>query len=136
MSRTATQAQIKSQFYKLSKELHPDVNPSEDAKKQFQAVSEAYATLGNGANRKAYDRQSSPHYGDNVATGAAYRYNADDNANRRARATYAWDYHRRRRAPQHPAQSETPHDSMYSTDASAFETLAAKQRAREAKEQS
>ena len=49
--RTASKTQIKAQFYKLSKELHPDVNPSEDAKKKFQEVSEAWATLGSDTSR-------------------------------------------------------------------------------------
>ena len=43
----ASRAQIKSQFYKLSKEYHPDISSTEDAKAKFQQVSEAYATLGN-----------------------------------------------------------------------------------------
>ena len=151
VGRTATQAQIKAQFYKLSKELHPDVNPSDDAKKRFQEVSEAYATLGTPANRKSYDRQASSSsssssssyggYGDNVG-GGGYAYNADDNVNRRARATYAWDYQRRRRAAEQAAQrgatgaSSGPgrqtHSSIFNeSDSSAFETLAAQQRARE-----
>ncbi|SPO24735.1 related to ATPase family protein [Ustilago trichophora] len=146
--RGATQAQIKSQFYKLSKELHPDVNPSEDAKKRFQEVSEAYATLGTPANRKSYDRQSSASsssgnysgYGDNVGPGG-YHYNAEDNVNRRARATYAWDYQRRRRAADSQSAQQGPgfgrqtHSSIFNDTSSndAFETLAAQQRAREAR---
>ncbi|TKY86708.1 hypothetical protein EX895_004348 [Sporisorium graminicola] len=158
VGRGATQAQIKAQFYKLSKELHPDVNPSEDAKRRFQEVSEAYATLGSAANRRVYDRQSqassssSRAYGDNVGGGGgagAYYYNADDNANRRARATYAWDYQRRRRS-QEQSQYNTAtgtgmgrqtHSSIFNNndgsasgaERSAFETLAAQQRAREAR---
>ncbi|EST07530.1 ATPase, AFG1-like protein [Kalmanozyma brasiliensis GHG001] len=141
--RSATQAQIKAQFYKLSKELHPDVNPSEDAKKRFQEVSEAYATLGTPANRKSYDRASQPSaggggYGDNVG-GGGYHYNAEDNANRRARATYAWDYQRRRKAQETSSQSQRAHSSIFNraetmgagSGDTAFETLAAQQRARE-----
>ncbi|CBQ71768.1 related to ATPase family protein [Sporisorium reilianum SRZ2] len=151
VARGATQAQIKAQFYKLSKELHPDVNPSDDAKKRFQEVSEAYATLGSAANRKVYDRQaqSAPGggggYGDNVGSGAgaAYYYNAEDNANRRARATYAWDYQRRRRSQEQAQYANAQagagagrqtHSSIFdSGEGSAFETLAAQQRAREAR---
>ncbi|PWN51519.1 hypothetical protein IE53DRAFT_47792 [Violaceomyces palustris] len=51
VKRDASRAQIKAQFYKLSKELHPDVNPSDDAKRQFQEVSEAYAVLGTESSR-------------------------------------------------------------------------------------
>lgn len=157
LPRSATQAQIKSQFYKLSKELHPDVNPSDDAKKRFQEVSEAYATLGHPAQRKTYDRQSSSSrggggggYGDNVGFGLGYAYNAEDNINRRARATYAWDYQRRRKAQESQQYSQTPrggvgsagwarqsHSSIFNEaengGGSAFETLAAQQRAREAR---
>ncbi|KAJ1038274.1 hypothetical protein NDA11_001272 [Ustilago hordei] len=153
VARSATQAEIKSQFYKLSKELHPDVNASDDAKKRFQEVSEAYATLGHPSQRKTYDRQSqSPStrpsaYGDNVHTGFGYTHNAQDNINRRARATYAWDYQRRRKAQESYQYQTQPggvgggrgrqtHSSIFrqSKDgASAFETLAAQQRAREAR---
>ncbi|GAC96430.1 potential mitochondrial ATPase [Pseudozyma hubeiensis SY62] len=147
--RSATQAQIKSQFYKLSKELHPDVNPSEDAKKRFQQVSEAYATLSHPKDRKAYDRQSSSAsssssssnysgYGDNVGGGGGYYYNSEDNINRRARATYAWDYQRRRKAQESASFGRQTHssvfnDSMTGGGGDAFETLAAQQRAREAR---
>lgn len=51
LSRGASKAQIKSQFYKLSKEYHPDVNATDDAKSKFQRVSEAYATLGTDSSR-------------------------------------------------------------------------------------
>nr|CDI52426.1 related to ATPase family protein [Melanopsichium pennsylvanicum 4] len=160
VARSATQAQIKSQFYKLSKELHPDVNPSEDAKRRFQEVSEAYATLGTPANRKSYDGQASASfcggasyggYGDNVGGGGGggfgYGYDADDNANRRARATYAWDYQRRRKAAESQARHNATdsssrgttfgrqtHSSIVNENSNnddAFEILAAQQRARE-----
>lgn len=149
VERGATQAQIKSQFYKLSKELHPDVNPSDDAKKRFQEVSEAYATLGQPTNRRSYDRQSSASpaaYGDNVGSRSrgAYFYDAQDNVNRRARATYAWDYQRRRKAAdsQNAARQSASFnesatraraDAMRTGSDTAFETLAAQQREREAR---
>ena len=126
------------------------MNPSDDAKKRFQEVSEAYATLGTPANRKTYDRQASASsasssysgYGDNVGTGGGFYYDADDNVNRRARATYAWDYQRRRRAAEQAASSSASspfgragQSTGGFSDASndAFETLAAQQRAREAR---
>ena len=51
----ASEAQIKSAYYSLSKQFHPDVNKSEDAKKKFAEISEAYETLGNRGRRRIYD---------------------------------------------------------------------------------
>ncbi|KAK9761077.1 hypothetical protein K7432_014286 [Basidiobolus ranarum] len=48
---------IKSQFYKLSKKFHPDVNlNSEEAHASFLRINEAYSVLGNENSRKDYDR--------------------------------------------------------------------------------
>jgi len=98
VSRTASQTDIKRQFYQLSKKYHPDMNrEDENAKRKFQEVSEAYATLGQERSRRAYDASrysSSP-------SGGSYGYSmtggpSSMNAERRARAAYAWDYTRRR----------------------------------------
>ncbi|XP_058807021.1 dnaJ homolog subfamily C member 30, mitochondrial-like [Phymastichus coffea] len=51
-----TQDDIKSAYYELSKQYHPDKNKSTDAKIQFQSVSDAYEILGNFSKRKQYDR--------------------------------------------------------------------------------
>lgn len=53
----ATNKQIKSAYYKLTKIYHPDVNPgnSESAQK-FLDITEAYEVLGNSFTRKKYDR--------------------------------------------------------------------------------
>ena len=51
----ASPAQIKSAYYRLSKLYHPDVNKSEDAKKKFTAISEAYEVLANRTRRRVYD---------------------------------------------------------------------------------
>ena len=51
----ASEAQIKSAYYTLSKQFHPDVNKSADAKHKFAEISEAYETLGNRARRRIYD---------------------------------------------------------------------------------
>ncbi|KAK2881578.1 hypothetical protein Q8A67_018846 [Cirrhinus molitorella] len=52
----ATQAQIKSAYYKQSFVNHPDRNRSEDAARLFALVTEAYSVLGNSGLRKKYDR--------------------------------------------------------------------------------
>ncbi|XP_042298786.1 dnaJ homolog subfamily C member 30, mitochondrial [Sceloporus undulatus] len=54
---TATQAQIKTAYYKQSFLYHPDRNAgSEDAARQFTRVNEAYLVLGSVSLRKKYDR--------------------------------------------------------------------------------
>ncbi|CAJ0923715.1 unnamed protein product [Ranitomeya imitator] len=53
----ATQAQIKTAYYKQSFRFHPDRNAgNEDATRQFGLVMEAYYILGSASLRKKYDR--------------------------------------------------------------------------------
>ncbi|XP_073421860.1 dnaJ homolog subfamily C member 30, mitochondrial [Dendrobates tinctorius] len=53
----ATQAQIKTAYYKQSFRYHPDRNAgNEDAARQFGLVMEAYYILGSASLRKKYDR--------------------------------------------------------------------------------
>lgn len=54
VSKTATQAELKAAYVRLSKALHPDVNPNGAA--LMQAVNEAYEVLGDEKKRKEYDR--------------------------------------------------------------------------------
>lgn len=54
--RTATQSEIKSAYYELSKAYHPDRNKSEQAKTKFRLISEAYEVLGNVRTRRMYDK--------------------------------------------------------------------------------
>ncbi|XP_045549498.1 uncharacterized protein [Salmo salar] len=57
VSPTATQAQIKTAYYKQSFVYHPDKNAgSEEATNRFSDISEAYNVLGNKGLRKKYDR--------------------------------------------------------------------------------
>ena len=56
LTENSTQDEIKTAYYKLSKEYHPDLNKSEGARKQFQDISDAYEVLGNFSKRKLYDR--------------------------------------------------------------------------------
>ncbi len=55
VSKTATDAEIKSAFRKKAKTCHPDVNKSPDAEKEFKALGEAYAVLSDPEKRKQYD---------------------------------------------------------------------------------
>ena len=43
---------IKAAYRRLSRELHPDVNPDPDAAKRFRDIQEAYEVLSNKAKRK------------------------------------------------------------------------------------
>src|SRR3954466_12392498 len=51
----ATADQIRAAFPRCAKLYHPDHNPSPQAKARFQAINEAYRTLGNPQQRAAYD---------------------------------------------------------------------------------
>lgn len=53
----ATQAEVKTAYYKLSMQYHPDRNAgSEAASEQFRDISAAYEVLGNVKLRKLYDK--------------------------------------------------------------------------------
>ncbi|KAG5343366.1 DNJB9 protein, partial [Acromyrmex heyeri] len=54
----ATQNEVKSAYYKLTLQYHPDKNKSEYAKQKFQDISEAYEVLSNHDQRKIYDRDT------------------------------------------------------------------------------
>ncbi|KAG8919169.1 hypothetical protein FRC02_001835 [Tulasnella sp. 418] len=110
----ATRHQIKAAFYKLSKELHPDVNKSGDdaSKQRYLTASEAYTVLGDERRRRAYDRNL---LGTNTSTTTSYKHPTSTSTHypdltRRARATYAWDHTRRHRASTHThGHHQQPH---------------------------
>src|SRR4051794_40510019 len=52
---SATADQIQAAFHRCAKQCHPDLNSSPQAKARFQAINEAYRTLGNSSRRAAYD---------------------------------------------------------------------------------
>ncbi|XP_034024202.1 dnaJ (Hsp40) homolog, subfamily C, member 30b [Thalassophryne amazonica] len=57
VSRSSTQAQIKTAYYKQSFIYHPDKNPdNKEATHRFSQISEAYIVLGNINLRRRYDR--------------------------------------------------------------------------------
>eukprot|EP00755_Sulcionema_specki_P021954 Sspe_Gene.75329::Locus_47074_Transcript_1_1_Confidence_1.000_Length_1198::g.75329::m.75329 len=48
-------SKIKQAYRHLSKKLHPDLNPSDEAKNKYQDVQEAYGVLSDRKRRKVYD---------------------------------------------------------------------------------
>ncbi len=57
VERGAEQADIKRAYRKLAKELHPDINPGNEAVEQkFKEISQAYSILGNPEKRKRFDQ--------------------------------------------------------------------------------
>jgi molecular chaperone DnaJ len=56
VDRAATEAEIKTAFRKLARELHPDVSENPHAEERFKEVVEAYEVLSNAERRQLYDR--------------------------------------------------------------------------------
>ena len=55
VQRNASSDEIKKAYRKLARELHPDVNPSEQAQDKFKSVTHAYEVLGDEQSRRSYD---------------------------------------------------------------------------------
>jgi molecular chaperone DnaJ len=55
VDRNATPDEIKKAYRRLARELHPDVNPSEDASERFKLVTHAYDVLSDPEQRQRYD---------------------------------------------------------------------------------
>ena len=57
VSRSATDADIRTQYRKLARKFHPDVNSDDtDAAEKFKTVNEAYQTLSDPEKKANYDR--------------------------------------------------------------------------------
>jgi len=55
VAKDATADEIKKAYRKLARELHPDVNPSEEAQERFKLVTHAYEVLSDADQRRNYD---------------------------------------------------------------------------------
>jgi molecular chaperone DnaJ len=55
VARDASSDEIKKAYRRLARELHPDVNPSEDASERFKLVTHAYDVLNDAEQRRRYD---------------------------------------------------------------------------------
>lgn len=55
VSRDASSDEIKKAYRRLARQLHPDVNPSEDAAERFKSVTHAYDVLSDPNERQRYD---------------------------------------------------------------------------------
>ncbi len=56
ISKSASEAEIKSAFRKLAKEYHPDVSKDPNAEEKFKEIQEAYAVLSDESRRRQYDQ--------------------------------------------------------------------------------
>lgn len=69
LTSSATQADIKKQFFELSKLHHPDhnLNDPKGAAARFTAISDAYHRIGTPAKRKKFDRENGRNIGQPAA---------------------------------------------------------------------
>ncbi|MBV8445553.1 MAG: DnaJ domain-containing protein, partial [Candidatus Dormibacteraeota bacterium] len=60
VSRNASDAEIKRAYRRLARELHPDINPDEEAQARFKDISAAYEVLSDPEKRRIVDLGGDP----------------------------------------------------------------------------
>ncbi len=75
VSKSASEAELKSAYRKLAREYHPDVNKSPEAAVKFKEVSEAYQVLSDPGKRSTYDQFGSAAFEPGNGMGAGARGN-------------------------------------------------------------
>ncbi|MBO0840506.1 MAG: molecular chaperone DnaJ [Sciscionella sp.] len=76
VDRQATPEQIKRAYRKLARELHPDVNPDEQAQQRFRDVTAAYEVLSDPKKRQIVDLGGDPLGNGGAAGGAGDPFSA------------------------------------------------------------
>lgn len=56
VSKSATDAEIKSAYRKLAIKYHPDKNKTKEAEEKFKEVTKAYEVLSDSQKRQTYDQ--------------------------------------------------------------------------------
>lgn len=69
VSKSATDAEIKSAFRRLAKQYHPDISKEANAEEKFKEIQEAYAVLSDSNKRKQYDQFGHAAFDNNGGTG-------------------------------------------------------------------
>lgn len=72
ITRDASAEDIKKAYRRLARELHPDVNPSDDAAERFKQVTHAYDVLSDPAQRERYDLGDAAAFGSGAFGGGGF----------------------------------------------------------------
>ncbi len=73
VSKTASEAEIKSAYRKLARKYHPDLNKDDkSAAEKFKEISNAYDIIGNAEKRKKYDNNEIDAEGKPTGFGAGF----------------------------------------------------------------